>query len=177
MARADRLGTTITGMVLSVVLVFGAVLFVAFFTFKPADETIKTVDFQPTVAAAMKSGPFPPAVPVPVPQGWQATSVRYRVSATDPDLATWHLGFYIPDDEYAAVGQSNGRSDEYLPEVTSKGKSEGQQEVNGQEWTRYRSEETGRLSLVLTQNQLTTVVTGTLTYEALGEFAASLKPL
>lgn len=177
MARADRLGTTITGMVLSVALVFGAVLFVAFFTFRPPDTTIKAVDFQPTVTAATKSGPFPPAVPVPVPEGWQATSVRYRVSATDPSLATWHLGFYIPGDEYAAVAQSNGRSDEFLPEVTNRAKPEGQQTVNGQSWTRYTSPESGHRSLVFTQNQLTTVVTGTLTFEALGDFAATLKPL
>lgn len=177
MARADRLGSTITGMVLSVLMVFGAVLFVAFFTFKPTDDSIKTVDFRTTVDAATKSGPFPPAVPVPVPDGWQATSVRYRVSANDPGLATWHLGFYITGDEYAAVAQSNGRSDEFLPEVTSRAKPEGKQTVNGQTWTRYVSTETGRRSLVYTANQLTTIVTGTLSFEGLGEFAASLKPL
>ncbi len=175
MARTDRLGTTITGMVLSVLLVLGAVLVVAFFTFRPEDNTIKTVDYQQTVAAAERTGPFRPAVPSPVPTGWQATSVRYRVSATDPNLATWHLGFYIPGDEYAAVDQSNGRSDEFVPEATDKGKVDGEQLVNGVKWTRYLSAESGHRSLVVTQNQLTTVVTGTLSYEALGDFAASLK--
>lgn len=164
-------------MVLSVLMVLGAVLFVAFFTFKPTDNTVRTVEYQATVAAATKTGPFPPAVPTPVPAGWQATSARYRVSATDPNLATWHLGFYIEGDEYAAVGQSNGRSDEFIPEVTGKGKSEGTQDVNGQEWVRYVSPESGHRSLVLKQDQLTTVVTGTLSYEALGQMAASLQPL
>ena len=177
MARADRLGTTITGMVLSVLLVLGVVLFIAFFTFTPGDSTIKTVDYQGAVQAANKSGPFPPAVPVPVPEGWQATSVRYRVSATDPTLATWHLGFYIPGDEYAAVAQSNGRSDEFLPEVTGRAKPEGEQVINGQTWTRYVSPETGKRSLVSTEKQLTTAVTGTLSFEGLGDFASSLKPL
>ncbi len=177
MARADRLGTTVTGMVLSVLLVLGVVLFIAFFTFTPADSTIKTVDYQATVEAASKTGPFPPAVPVPVPEGWQATSVRYRVSAMDPSLATWHLGFYISGDEYAAVAQGNGRSDEFLPEVTGRGKPGGEQVINGQTWTRYVSPETGNRSLVYTEKQLTTAVTGTLSFEGLSDFASSLKPL
>lgn len=161
-------------MVLSVLLVFGAVLVVAFFTFRPTDESIKAVDYGPTVAAANKSGPFPPAVPSPVPQGWTATSVRYRVSPTDPALATWHLGFYIAGDDYAAVEQSNGRSDEFIPEVTDKGKPDGQQVVEGVTWTRYVSAQSGHRSLAHTQGNLTTVVTGSISYQALGDFAASL---
>lgn len=173
-ARADRLGMTIGGMVLTVLLVFGAVLVVAFFTFRPTDESVKVVDYQPTITAAQKSGPFPPAYPSPVPAGWQATSVRYRVSPTNPKIATWHLGFYIPGDEYAAVEQSNANDDQFIPETTDKGKAEGEQLVNGVPWTKYVSPQSGHRSLVLIQNQLTTVVTGTLTYSALGDFAASL---
>ena len=101
--------------------------------------------------------------------------MRYHVAAADPKLATWHLGFYIPGDEYAAVDQSNGRSDEFIPEATDKGKVDGTQLVNGVTWTRYLSPESGHRSLAMTQNQLTTVVTGTLSYEDLGNLAGSLK--
>jgi hypothetical protein len=96
------------------------------------------------------------------------------VSPTNPKIATWHLGFYIPGDEYAAVDQSNANDDQFIPETTDKGKPEGEQLVDGVPWTKYVSPESGHHSLVLIQDQLTTVVTGTLTYAALGDFAASL---
>ena len=95
MARADRLGMTIGGMVLTVPLVFGGSAGCCLLHVPPTDASVKVVD-PPTITAAQKSGPFPPAYPSPVPAGWQATSVRYRVSPTNPKIATWHLGFYIP---------------------------------------------------------------------------------
>ena len=171
---SDRLGSTIWGMLLTIGLCFGVVAIIALFTFKPAQPEVRVVDYQPTAANARANGAFKVATPSPVPTSWQATSVRYLPSALDPGIATWHLGFYIPEDGYAAVAQTNGTDPAFISESTVSGRPEGSEVIDGVTWTHYYSEDKDRRSLVSKTGQITTIVTGTLTYPELAVFASSL---
>jgi hypothetical protein len=162
-------------MLLSILVVLGLVGIIALFTFRPQQPQINAVDYATTVTAARTTGAFDVAVPVPVPDGWIANSVRYRPSADDPKIATWHLGFYLPEDQYAAIEQTNGTDSNFIKDATATGKPEGEQTVDGVVWKRYNSASTGNKSLVVNQDGIVTVVTGTISYEQLGDLAASLR--
>ena len=88
---------------------------------------VKVVDYQPTITATpQRVGAIPTRLPVTCfPQDGKATSVRYRVT-DQPKIATWHLGFYIPGDEYAAVEQEQRQRRQFIPRATDKGKAEGE---------------------------------------------------
>ncbi len=176
MAKTDRLSQSVGGMVLTIGLGLGLVGLIALFTFRPQQPEIRTVDYESVVAAAeLQDPPFTLAVPDPVPAGWLATSARYRPVIGNPELATWNLGFYIPDDDYAGLAQTNAPDGDFIRENTVSGVRSGTQEVNGVEWIRYRSEEGRRTSLVSESNGVTLLVTGTLSDTELGELAASVQ--
>lgn len=161
-------------MVLTVGLALGAVIVIAIFTFSPSDPRIVAVEYQPTAVEARRNGAFPVATPATPPTGWQATSVRYRPYPDNPKLATWHLGFYVPGDNYVAVQQTNADDPTFLKESTVSGTRQGSQQVTGKTWTQYYSPSSGHYSLVNETDGVTTVVTGTLDYAGLASFAATL---
>ncbi|MGV1036020.1 MAG: DUF4245 domain-containing protein [Candidatus Nanopelagicales bacterium] len=171
----SRLSQTARDMLLSIGAVIALVALVALFTYKPADEKIRVVDYQPTVAAARSTGAFDVAVPTGEAKDWKATSVRYVPSAADPTIATWHLGFITPTNQYAALEQTNGTDPNFIKESTAKGQPDGEQVIDGQKWLRYYSSDTGHRSLVSSEKGITTIVTGTLTYDELATMATSLR--
>lgn len=171
----SRLSQTARDMLLSIGAVIALVALIALFTYKPADEKIRVVDYQPTVAAARSTGAFDVAVPTGAAKDWKATSVRYVPSAADPKIATWHLGFITPTNQYAALEQTNGTDPNFIKESTAKGMPDGEQVIDGQKWLRYYSSDTGHRSLVSSKNGITTIVTGTLTYDELVAMATSLR--
>ncbi|NQU38287.1 MAG: DUF4245 domain-containing protein [Actinobacteria bacterium] len=176
MAKTDRLSQSVGGMVLTIAAGLGVIGLIALFTFRPQQPEVRVVDYQAAVTAAeIQKPPFELAVPVPVPDGWQATSARYRPVAGNPDLATWNLGFFIPEEDFAGIAQSNATDGEFIRENTVSGERAGTQEINGVEWVRYRSEDDRRTSLVSESDGVTVIVTGTISDTALGELAASLQ--
>lgn len=174
MASTNRLGQSVGGMVLTVGLALAVVVVIAIFTFRPSDQHITVVDFQPVAASARQSGAFDVALPTNIPSDWKATSVRYRPNPTDPKVATWHLGFYVPEDGYVGIEQTNGTDPGFLTEATARGTEQGEQEINGVTWKKYYSDDSRHYSLAVKQDGVTTVVTGTLSYQELAPIAAGL---
>jgi len=175
MAKMDRLSQSVGGMVLTIGVALGLLGIIAAFTFEPQQPEVRTVDYEAAIVAAeIAKPPFPLAVPNPVPDGWQATSARYRPAEGNPEIATWNLGFFIPDNDFAGVAQTNSADGEFIRENTVSGQRAGTQEVNGVDWVRYRSEEGRRTSLVSESSGVTILVTGTINDTELGELAASL---
>jgi hypothetical protein len=176
MAKTDRLSQSVGGMVLTIGVGLGLLGIIALFTFRPQQPEVRTVDYEAAVTAAeIQKPPFALAVPDSVPQGWQATSARYRPAVGNLEVATWNLGFFIPDNDFAGIAQTNAADGEFLRENTVSGQRAGTQEVNGVEWVRYRSEEGRRTSLVSESAGVTILVTGTISDTKLGELAASLQ--
>lgn len=145
------------------------------YLFVPHDESkdpVKPISYDVEVATARRAAPYPVAAPQQLPEGWRATSVWYRAES---DLGThWHLGLLDPESEYAAVEQSDHAPEEFIESVTHAAEPVGDvQRVGGQEWQRYEGEKYD--ALVLREQGVTTVVTGTAPFRQLAELAGVLR--
>ncbi|HYO86412.1 MAG TPA: DUF4245 family protein [Dermatophilaceae bacterium] len=120
--------------------------------------------------------------------GWRATSVSWARS--EEGLPTWQAGYHrLPDDQaYVLVGQTRPGSDgadraalgSWLVRQVRDGARVGEQRIGSATWERFISgDQQARRSLVMRVTTaapaLTTVVTGNLTFEELGQLAGSLR--
>lgn len=177
-----RLHPNTRGIILSFAAVIGLIGFIYVFTYTPVDETkaVKVVDYQPMAATARASGAFDVATPTLVDSGYVATSVRYLPTSVNAKTATWHLGFINQAaNTYFGIEQSNTGDSDFIKESTVNGKRNGEEVIKGQAWERYDSPEDGYKSLVLRgegtgQAAVTTVVSGTLSYNELAVIAGNL---
>lgn len=123
--------------------------------------------------AAQRLG-FQPAVPQGLPADWSATSVRTTVATAG--VLTWHAG-YTFDALYAAVEQGRNAPQDWLRAQTNRGQADGTQVVDGVTWNRVLRVDKVQNSLVHERaDGVTTVVTGTASYQQLGLLAAALQP-
>ncbi|MFH8746182.1 DUF4245 domain-containing protein [Streptomyces rimosus] len=169
---------TVRDMVLSMAvigaLVAGIYVFIPHNDSRSAEvNAVKTVDYRVELATARRAAPYAIAAPKGLPEGWRATSVTYRAS-NDGKGGAWHLGFLDPEQEYAALEQSDAPAKKFIQDVTlGAEKAPGKQAVGGVKWDRYKGE-TYR-ALVREEEGVTTVLTGTAPYGRLAELAASLE--
>ncbi len=136
------------------------------------ESPASTVDYSSELAQARAHAPYDVLAPSPVPSGWRATSVEW----SDGPEMSWHLGFLTAEGDsaqYVGLEQSNARPDEFIarfpadtpgPAVT----------IRGAIWTGLTSADGREHALVLTTDEVTTLVTGTAPESDLEEFAASL---
>lgn len=164
---------TVRDMVLSmaVIGVFSAGIYVVI----PHDESknpVKTVDYRVELASARRAAPYPVLAPEGLARDWRATSVTYQ--GQGPDGAKWHLGFLAPKQQYVAVEQSDAKPAAFIAGVTHRAEpAGGAVKVAGQKWDRYEGAK--YRALVRQQKDVTTVVTGTASFERLAEMAAALR--
>ncbi|MDT3397373.1 DUF4245 domain-containing protein [Streptomyces sp. B1866] len=149
------------------------------------DNSVRTVDYRVDLDLARRAAPYPVAAPEPggLPRGWRATSVSYRPAgglsgagsrAAAGSGTSWHLGFLDPDDEYVAVEQSDGQAAAFVEDVTQRAhRTSTTQRVEGRAWVRYAGDRYD--ALVREERGVTTVVTGTASYEGLARMAAALR--
>ena len=164
---------TVRDMVLSMAVIVA--VSAGIYVVVPHDESknpVKTVDYQVELASARRAAPYPVLAPQGLDRGWRATSVTY--DGAGQDGAQWHLGFLAPKEQYVAVEQSDGRPAAFISSVTKRAEPVGGAvKAGGDKWERYEGE-TYR-ALVREQKGVTTVVTGTASYERLAEMAAALR--
>ncbi|KUL36428.1 hypothetical protein ADL22_24345 [Streptomyces sp. NRRL F-4489] len=164
-------------MVLSLAVI--GVLVGAIYFFIPHDDSasaeksaVKTADTRVAIITARRAAPYPVAAPEGLPKGWRPTSVSYKATS-DGKGGAWHLGMLDPEQEYAAVEQSDAPAKQFVQDVTlGAQKVDGQQAIGGKKWDRYKGD-TYR-ALVLQEPGVTTVVTGTAPYGRLAELAGAL---
>ena len=116
--------------------------------------------------------------PVGLPDGWKATSVR-NVRSTD-GLMTWHAGYQSPTGNYVALEQTKGATRGWIEAQTNRARQTGELDSAGRTWLTY--ERTPKIQRSLLSKQasadgLTTLITGTGTFEELAAFAEALKPV
>ncbi|GAA2494527.1 DUF4245 domain-containing protein [Streptomyces thermolineatus] len=136
------------------------------------DDPVKPVDYRVELGQARRAAPYPVAAPEGLPEQWRATSVRYR-GAGESGGAEWHLGFINPQQEYAAVEQSNGPAAKFVADVSKGAEENGTRKIEGTTWKRYDGEKYN--ALVRQEKNVTTVVTGTAPHDQLAELAAALR--
>ncbi|MEE1756327.1 DUF4245 domain-containing protein [Streptomyces sp. SP18CS02] len=163
---------TVRGMFqsMAVICAAGGVMYL----FIPHDDTadpIKPVDYRVELLTAQRAAPYAVVAPEGLAGEWKATSVSYERQEAN----AWHLGFLTPEREYVAVEQSTAaRPDKYIGQVTHEASATDRtQQVAGQAWQRWEGPKYD--ALVRRDKGVTTVVTGTASWERLGEMAAALQ--
>ena len=173
-----RRRATVASMVISLAVVLAIVCAVLLLVPRVNGVTQPPVDVEAGARVAASRVDFVPSVPVGLPPTWRPTSVRTTV-ATERVL-TWHVGYLIDDGSgapvYAAVEQGKDAPADWLRAQTNRGRPDGTQDVGGVQWQRVLRTDKVQNSLVRERAGVTTVVTGTASYEQLAFLAAALRP-
>lgn len=163
---------TVRDMVFSLGAVGIVVVLLLLFGRHSEQDPVKPIDYTLQFQQASQVAPYPLLAPEGLPERWRATSADF--DGVDPAQTTWHIGFINPAEEYAAVEQTNGTPDAFVKDKGKNGKAGGAFDVAGEPWKSYEGPK--YRSLVRVQNGVTTVVTGTATYQDLATLAAALRP-
>lgn len=156
------------------------VLITLFFSRTLDDYPVQEVDWQATLAQARDEAPYAVLAPVGLPDTWRATQVTW-VAKGEPhlngDASTrnlWQLGFLDPSDIFISINQGDDQPQVFVEQITREGLADGQSMVGDHTWVRYVSPDERTRSLVRTTPDVTVVVAGDTTYEALEAFASTL---
>lgn len=170
-------------MLISMGVVALALAFWMFFAHPRTPDPVKPVDWYPVATQAAIGNPYPLEAPTSA-FPWTATSARLE---PQPDgTATWQLGFYTPEKDYAAVqqrgvfpAQAQGSVDEFITAQTRNGVEQGSVEIDGRTWIRMEGDPTPdeKRSLVLVADGTVTIVTGSAQWAELEQLAAALQPV
>jgi hypothetical protein len=161
-------------MVRSMAVVLGfiaAIWLLSLVSWHHVTDPVQPVDYSGQLAAARDTAPYRVLAPRSLPNGWEATSVD---ADGDANQFTWHLGFLIDRAAYVGLEQSNRNATQYISDTIGDDTPEGRQDINGVSWRRLVDPDSGDHSLVRTTSSDTTIVTGTLSYDRLAAFIATL---
>lgn len=126
---------------------------------------------------AVESG-WPVSTAQGLPKGWQATSARYV--RTGEGAMTWLAGYQAPSGNYVSVEQTMDASSTWVETEVNRAVDKGTVEVDGRTWTKYERPSKIQNSLVHrpeASGELTTLVTGTGTFEELAVLIEHLEPV
>jgi hypothetical protein len=175
--RPGKYQRTFGGLIGSIIAALGLIAVVwglTWFQHRDQVDPSPTVDYQAELAQARSQAPFAVLAPDPAPAGWRATSVSW--DGTRPEYA-WHLGFLSgsgDDADYVGVEQSNADPADFVPTATPADQPGPSVTIDGQAWQTLTSET--ETALVLTEPDVTTVVTGTASLDEIVAFAKTLTP-
>ncbi|HSF97459.1 MAG TPA: DUF4245 domain-containing protein [Ornithinibacter sp.] len=136
------------------------------------------VDVHATAVDVQQRTGWPIVEPVGLPEGWNATSARYTV--TTGGFPTWHAGYQTPSGTYVAVEQTMDPTRAWIESQTNRAPSVGTLEAGGRTWTMYERDTKVQNSLVDApegEGVLTTLITGTATFEEMAQFVETLEPV
>lgn len=180
MARPKKPATS-GDMIRSLLVILVPLLIITvLFTRLPQDHPVKEVDWRPVLTTARKQSPYPVLAPTNLPDGWRATSVTWVTTGKpylnrDPSPRNyWQLGFLTPDDVYIGFSQGDLQVEDMVKDDTRAGIPDGDSIVNGATWRRVVSPDGRTRSLVLSQPEVTSVISSDLGYEALDSYAGTL---
>ena len=162
------------------VILVPIVVITIFFSRYLDDYPVQQVDWQPVLAQARDQAPYPVLAPEGLPSSWRPTQVTW-VAKGQPYLNDgaslrnlWRIGYLDPDDIFISVNQGDARPEDFISDTTRDGVVDGRSSVGDTSWIRYVSPDERTRSLVRTTPEVTTVVVGDTTYEALEAFAGTL---
>jgi hypothetical protein len=159
---------------LSCLVIVGFVLLV---TPRRNPNAMPQADYRSDLNGLVATAPFTVQAPQGLDPKWYPTSSRLTGRANGP--VGWHLGFYTPDKQYAALEESNEGPDGsagFVARMTSQGRPDGSLQAAGATWDKTFRKDKHQRSLVRRLPGVTLVVTGTASYEELAMLAGSLKP-
>lgn len=159
-------------MVLSMGVVIATVAFLLAVTWRSHEQVVYPVDYAAAVQQAVQGAPF--TVQVPQVTGYTATVARFEAeSAGAPGAVRLYLGFVDGGGGYVLVWQSDGRPTAVVAAATNSAVCDADLSAA---WTRCEAKRPETRAVVKVEDRVTTVVAGTVEWDALQSFADSLRP-
>ena len=183
-SRKPRGRETAWDMILSMAAVIGTVGIIMLLAWRPQEKVVQSVDYQAAVANAKLSQTWQVSVPTKIPAGYKATSARFGPeSYGDTGDFRWLIGFQTPEDEYISLWQSDGPQRKVIATATNRAPCDDTETITNNKtgvvstWQKCEVAKPLTRAYVQTTREVTTVVSGTVPWQELQEFAASLEPL
>jgi hypothetical protein len=177
-ARRRQLGMD---MVRSLGLVAVALLVWLFFAHPQTPDTVRSVQWVPVADSAAATASY--AVLAPQDDfAWSATSAR--IEPQSDGTVAWQAGFLTPEQDYAAImqrgvfaEQAEQAQQDWIAEQTRDGAPGETVRLAGLDWTRLVGDPVpdDRRSLLLVQDGVVTVVTGSAQWSELEKLASGLE--
>ncbi len=165
-------------LVLSLLAVLGMVAVLVLIVPRVSSVSGPPVDVHATAVDVKERSGWPIVEAVGLPEGWTTTSARY-VRTTD-GFMTWHAGYQTHSGTYVAVEQTIDPSAKWVEAQTNRAPKIGTLEAGGRTWTKYERDTKVQNSLLddpETSGDLTTLVTGTASFEEMADFVTYLQPV
>ncbi|OOC52509.1 MULTISPECIES: DUF4245 domain-containing protein [Nocardiopsis] len=173
MSEHSRSNATFKNYAISLGVIVGIVLVLAFVVATRSGEHIPSVDYQPDADALRDSADYPVTVPSEelLREGWTPTSSTLEVAESGP--AAWSVGFATAEDSHVMFTQSDADPDAVVAEETRGAEEAGTVSVGGSEWEHYDSEDWD--ALVRREEGVTLVVAGPADMDELTRVAEALE--
>ena len=171
-----RLMSSLPGFSMALLACLAVVGVVILITPRRNEGAMPRVDYRGDLSGLRAVAPYAAQAPEGLPPQWLPTSTRLSGGANGP--IAWHLGFYTPQKEYAALEESDETPEgagHFIDRMTSQGHADGTAQIAGATWDRTFRPDKKQRSLVRRLPGLTLVVTGTASYEELAVLAGALK--
>lgn len=113
-----------------------------------------------------------------LPKGWTATAARF-VRASDGKM-TWLAGYQTPSGEYVSVEQTADATSVWIQAQINRAQPTGQREIAGRTWKSFERGAKVQNSLLHSgagSGELTTLVTGTASFEEMAILIEHLVPI
>lgn len=134
------------------------------------ESAVRSIDYQPVVAAARDQVDFPVMAPPELPAGWRATVAQFTV--TPP---SWHLRVLTEEQRYLGLEQARSSVRDMVMTYVDREAVRGRTvEVDGETW-RLWTDAGGDTALVRTDQKLTTLVVTTGDVELLTRYLGLLR--
>jgi hypothetical protein len=165
-------------LVLSLAAVVGMVLVLIMIVPRVSSVSGPPVDVHATAVDVKARTGWPIVEAVGLPKGWSTTSARF-VRTTD-GFSTWHAGYQTPSGTYVAVEQTMDPTSLWVEAQTNRAPKTGTLDAGGRTWVKYERDTKVQNSLVddpEAPGQLTTLITGTASFEEMADFVEHLQPV
>lgn len=166
----QRSSAGLVGALVLLVLVIGAFVVLREVTRTAPTSPVEPVEWRSAASYAREEADFGVLAPRRLPPGWYATSVRFERG----DDQSWHLGILTDEGRYVGLEQGEDSATTTVEEFVDDEADRGDEVVvDGQMWQAWSDEKDQ--ALVREDDEVTTLVVGTVTQEVLVDFVRSLR--
>jgi hypothetical protein len=164
-------------MVLSMGAVIATVGVIMLIAWRPQQEVKQEVDYESAVASAVIAQTWPISIPETLPTGYRATSARLEPeSYGESGDIRWILGFQTAANEYVSIWQSDGPVKSVVAAATNSATCDATETIGGEVWQKCETDKPLTRAFVKTDGDVTSIVSGTSSWDELLRFAESLIP-
>lgn len=169
-----RLRQTARDMLLSLAVVLVVIAIPIVLLTRTSLDPVTEVEYQPQYEAAASQAGFSLLIPDPMPDGWRVTSARWEITNDSSPDPVWFIGIVTDRGEYLQIVQSATQRPEFIGRSIGDALPTGSVDISGTAWQRYEQRDPINRVLVNVTNGVTTIVSGTESWERLQQQASLL---